>query len=101
MGLGGGSVATTRPFVTARKAFSCRGRAVTKTGTVVEENTEGTRATSPLELSWLVWFPSNVVTVLNIVGVWDEGFPSFCLCLFVVCTVSEGQKEARASFAGF
>ena len=26
-------------------------------------------------------------------AVWDEGFPSFCLCLFVVCVVLEGQKE--------
>ena len=37
--------------------------------------------------------PSNVVTVLNILAVWDEGLPAFCLCLFVVC--ANFQKDRR------
>ena len=29
---------------------------------------------------------------LNIGAFWNWGFPSFCLCLFVVCIVLEGQR---------
>ena len=44
MGLGSGSVAAKRPFVTARHAFSHRGRAVTKAErVVVRENSEKER----------------------------------------------------------
>ena len=65
---------------------------------VVREN-KGRRNVSDepfwVELACLV--PFEFCNSLNIVAFLNEGFPSFCWCLFNVCIVLEGQNETRAS----